>query len=99
MKYYWWVTLSCVFMFIPVFWQEAYGQAKFTRSAVESLQIHNNYIVHFKENVTEKQFQRFAGALVRKTIQKRKFVAEILQQYYTIKCLTARLSNKALKWV
>ena len=99
MKYHWWITLSYAFMFTLVFWREASGRARFTRSAVESSQILDSHIVHFKENVTEKQFQRFAAALVRKTIQNRKFAAEILQQFYSIKCLTARLSNKALKWV
>jgi len=95
MKYKWWVI--CIF--VLVFWQEVYSQTKVTRSSVESLRIHDTYIVHFKENITEEQLQNFANLLVRKTKNKRRFVAEIFQQFFNIKCLTARLSNKALKWV
>jgi len=98
MKYYWCVIFSCVSIAL-VFWQEVSSQVKVTRSPVKSLRIHDTYIVHFKENITTEQLQHFANLLVRKTKNKRRFVAEIFQQYFTIKCLTARLSNKALKWV
>jgi len=99
MKYHWWMIFSCIFIFAVVFWQKASSQAKVTRSVNESLRIHDTYIVHFKENVTTEQAQHFADLLVRKAKKKRKFVAEIFEQYFTIKCLTATLSNKALKWV
>jgi len=79
-----------------VFWQEVYSQAKVARSPVENLRIHDTYIVNFKENITAEQLH-FTDLLVRKTKNKKRFVAEIFQQYFTIKCLTARLSNKALK--
>jgi len=82
-----------------VFWQEVSSQAKVIRSPVESLQIHDTYIVHFKENITAEQLQHFANLLVKKARNKRRFVAEIFQQFFTIKCLTARLYKKASKWV
>jgi len=91
--------ISCIFIFALVFWQEVSSQAKVTRSPVESLQIHDTYIVHFKDNITTEQLQHFAKLLVKKTENKRRFVTEIFQQFFTIKCLTARLSNKAMKWI
>jgi len=99
MKYQWWMMFSCIFIFAVVLWQKVSSQAKVTRSANESLRIHDTYIVHFKENVTAEKVQHFTDLLVRKAKNKRKFVAEIIEQYFTIKCLTAALSNKALKWV
>lgn len=99
MKYQWWVILTYVFTFALVFWQEASGKTRVTRSAVESLRIQDSYIIHFKENITEKRLQRFVATLGRKANKTRKFDVEIHQQFLSIKCLTARLSKKAVKWV
>ena len=99
MKYQWWVILIYTFIFAIVFWKGTSGKARVTRSAVERLRIHNNYIIHFKENTTQTELQKFIADIVRKTNKKRKFNAEILQEFLPIKCLSVRLSNKALKWV
>lgn len=82
-----------------LFWQGASGQARVTRSAYEGLRIYDNYIVNFKENVTEKQLNRFVANLVKKSNRSKLFSAEILQKFFTIRCLTARLSKRALAWV
>ena len=82
-----------------LFWQGASGQARVTRSAYESLRIYDNYIINFKENVTEKQLNRFVAKLVKKSDRSKLFNAEILQKFFSIKCLTARLSKRALAWV
>ena len=98
MKYQLWVMMvSCTCA--ALFWQKASGQARVTRSAFESLRIHDNYIINFKENVTENQLQRFVANLVKKSDKSKKFTAEILQKFFTIKCLTVRLSKRALRWV
>jgi len=83
-----------------VFWQEVSSQAKITRSPVESLQIHDTYIVNFKENITAEQLQHFVNLLVKKGKNKLKEICcRKFSTNFSIKCLTARLSNKALKWV
>ena len=99
MRYQLQVILTCIFTLALVVWQETSSIAVVTRSTDESLRIHNSYIIHFKENATEKRLQQFVDTLVRRTTHKRNFVAEILQRFLTIKCLTARLSAKALSWV
>ena len=82
-----------------LFWQGASGRARVTRSAYESLRIYDNYIINFKENVTEKQLNRFVAKLVKKSDRSKLFNAEILQKFFSIKCVTARLSKRALAWV
>ena len=89
------VSCTCA---VP-FWQEVSGQARVTRSANKNLRITDNYIIHFKENVTEEQLHRFVTNLVKKSNQSKKFTAEIHQKFFTIKCLTAKLSKRALAWV
>ena len=95
----WCIILTYIFTFALVVWQEASSSAVVTRSTDESLRIHDVYIIHFKENATEKRLQRFVATLIRKTNCTRNFSAEVLQQFLNIKCLTARLSAKALSWV
>ena len=99
MRYQWWLILTYIFIFALVVWQEASSKAVVTRSTDESLRIHDIYIIHFKENATQKRLQRFVATLARKSDHRRKFVVEILQQFLIIKCITARLSAKALSWV
>ena len=99
MRCQWCMILTYIFTFGLVAWQEASSAAVVTRSTDESLRIHDIYIIHFKENATEKRLQRFVATLIRKTNHTRNFAAEVLQQFLTIKCLTARLSAKALSWV
>ena len=93
------MIVSSIFICAVLFWQEAYGQVRVTRAAVESLRIHENYLIHFKENVTEERINRFLDILARRSNQSRNFNAEILKKFLPIKCITARLSNRALEWV
>ena len=99
MRYQLQVKLTCIFTLALMVWQEASSIAVVTRSTNESLRIHDSYIIHFKETATEKHLQRFVDTLVRRNNHSQKFTAEILQQFLPIKCLTARLSAKALSWV
>ena len=70
-----------------------------TRSAVESLRDHGTYIIHFESHVTKEEMQEFTTALERKSMTETNFAAEIVEEMFMIKCLTARLSIKALTWV
>ena len=99
MRYQWWMILTYIFTLALVVWPEASSIAVVTRSTDESLRIHDSYIIHFKETATEKHLQRFVDTLVRRNNHSQKFKAEIVQQFLSIKCLTARLSAKALSWV
>ena len=98
MRYQWWTICWCTFAFV-VYCKGVSSQVRVTRSADESLRIHNSYIVHFKENVTELQQQHFAAMLVRRTKRVGKFFAKDIHQFCAIKCMVVRLSKRALKWV
>ena len=93
------MIVSSIFICAVLFWQETCGQVRVTRAAVETLRIHENYLIHFKENVTEERINRFLEILARKSNRSRNFNAEILKKFLPIKCITARLSNRALAWV
>jgi len=53
------------------------------------------YIVHFHASTTDTLQQHF----VKQLIGNHSTVARIVAEYPSIKCLTARLSERALKWV
>ena len=72
---------------------------RFTRSAVESLRDRGTYIIHFKDHVSEEELQQFTAALRRSSAKEGNFTAEIIGELFIIKCLTARLSVRALSWV
>jgi len=76
-------------------------QARVTRSTVETLRDHGTYIIHFKNSVAEIELKHFAFILEQKSIslKRKQFVAEIIEKMFTIKCLTAKLSKRALEWV
>jgi len=74
-------------------------QARVTRSTVETLRDHGTYIIHFKNSVTEMELKHFAFILEKKSNKRKQFVAEIIEKMFTIKCLTAKLSKRALQWV
>ena len=76
-----------------------HGPVRVTRSAVESLRDHGTYIIHFKDYITEKELQHFAAVLSRRSAKGDKFRAEIIEEIFVIKCLTAKLSGRALNWV
>jgi len=79
--------------------QDISGVARVKRSAIEKLRNPGTYIVHFKDNTTDAQLQQFTKQLIRRFTSRPKFEAKIITEYPYIKCLTARLSEKALKWV
>ena len=70
-----------------------------TRSAVESLRDRRTYIIHFKDHATEEELQQFTATLMTTSAKEENFTAEVIEELFIIKCLTARLSGKALCWV
>ena len=98
-----WILLSfsTVILSTVIFQEASAGRypVGITRSAVESLRDHGTYIVHFKSHATEKELNQFVTALVIKSIKEKNFSAEIIEKLFVIKCLTARLSSKAIDWV
>ena len=75
------------------------GPVRVTRSAVESFRDHGTYIINFKDQVTEEELQQFAATLSKSYDKGEKFIAEIIEELFIVKCLTVRLSGKALSWV
>ena len=73
--------------------------AKVIRSAVEHLRDPGVYIICFKSNVTEIDQQHFIDVLETKSNITKEFVAEIIEKFLIIKCLTVKLSKEALTWV
>ena len=76
-----------------------HGPVKVTRSAVESLRDRGTYIICFKDHVTEEELQQFTAALSKSSAEDENFTVEIIKEILIIKCLTARLSGRALSWV
>ena len=91
--------LLLALIFGCVIFQDVSGVARVKRSADENLRDPGTYIVHFEEDTTDAQLQRLVKQLNRRSNRKTKFEAEIISEYPNIKCLTARLSETALKWV
>ena len=95
----WVMTLCLIVILSTVYYQEVSagrGPARVTISAVESLRDRGTYIIHFKSHVSEKELHRFAAALARRSTRESNFAAEIIEKLFVIKCLTARLSKRAL---
>ena len=98
----WVMILFLLVILSTVFYQEVSagrGPASITRSAVESLRDRGTYIICFKSHVSKKELHRFAAALARMSTKESNFAAEIIEKLFVIKCLTARLSRRALSWV
>ena len=79
-----------------VYCQTAFGsssQAKVSKSAFEHLRDRGIYIIQFSNTLTELELQHFAAVL------EEQFTVEIIEKFFIIKCLTARLSKRALHWV
>ena len=74
-------------------------QAKAVRSTVEHLRDPDIYIACFKSNVTEIEQQHFVALLETKSKTTHEFAAEIIENFFIIKCLTVKLSKEALDWV
>ena len=75
-----------------------HGPVRVTRSAVESLRDRGTYIIHFKDHATEEELQQFTATLMTNST-KENFTADVIEELFIIKCLTARLSGRALLWV
>jgi len=90
-------------IFIPIFgcviFHSVSGIVRVTKSANENLRDPGTYIVHFEDTTTNLQQHYFAKQLIRRSNKWAKFQASIITEYPNIKCLTTRLSEKALKWV
>ena len=91
------VTASFYLSLDLVCCQTAFGsssqQARVTRSAFEHLRDHGTYIIYFNNAVKEVELQHFAAVL------EEEFTAEIIEKFFIINCLTAKLSKEALQWV
>jgi len=103
MRYHQYLFLLLIFgCFI---FQDASGVAKVKTSADEHLNDPGTYIVHFEDNATIAQLQYFTKQLIRRSNRRSnrrrrvKFEAKIISEFPNIKCLTVRLSHRALKWV
>ena len=97
MRYYQCLILALIFG--CVIFQDVSGVARVKRSVDESLRDPGIYIVHFEDSSTDAQLQHFVKQLNRRSKRRVKFEAEIIAEYPNIKCLTVRLSERALKWV
>ena len=82
-----------------VIFQDVSGVVRVKRSANENLRDPGTYIVHFKDSTTDEQLQHFVKQLTRRSIRNVNFQGILISKYLAIKCLTVRLSDKALQWV
>ena len=91
-----WLLVTASFCLSIVCCQTAFGSSshvRVARSAFEHLRDHGTYIIYFNNAVTEAELQHFAAVL------EEKFVAKIIEKFFIINCLTAKLSKIALQWV
>jgi len=82
-----------------VIFQDVSGVARVETFVDKSLHDPRIYIVNFEDSTTIAQLQHFTKQLIRRSNRRANFEAEIVSKHPNIKCLTARLSEKALKWV
>ena len=90
------LLLTASFCLSLVCCQIAFGSShptRVTRSAIEHLQDCGTYIIYVNNTVSEAELQHFAAVL------EEQFIAEIVERFFIIHCLTAKLSNSALQWV
>jgi len=73
------------------------GVARVKKSADDNLRDPGTYIIQFEDSATDAQLQHFTKQLNSRS--NGSFKAQIIAEYPSIKCLTARLSDRALKWV
>ena len=98
----WMMILFAAAILGTVCYQEVFagrGPVRVTRSAVESLRDRGTYIICHNDHVTEEELQQFAAALPISYDEEEKLTDEIIEELFIIKCLTARLSRRALSWV
>ena len=83
-------------------YQEAsagHGPVRVTKSSDENLRDRGTYIICFKDHVTEEELQQFVAALSKSSAEEETFTVEIIEELFIIKCLTAKLLERALSWV
>ena len=97
MRFYQCLILALIFG--CVIFQDVSGVVRVKRSADENLRDPGTYIVHFEDSTTDAQLQHFVKQLNRRSNRRAKFEAKIISEYPSLKCLTVRLSKRALKWV
>jgi len=91
--------LILILIFGCAVFQDVSGVARVLRSADKNLRDPGTYIVHFEDSATDTQLHHFAEQLNRISNKRAEYEAKIIAEYPKIKCLTAKLSEKALKWV
>ena len=97
-----WMMILLLTTILGTVYQEVsavHGPVRVTRSAVESLRDRGTYIVHFKDQATEEELQQFTATLRTSSAKENNYTAEIIEEMFIIKCLTARVSRRALSWV
>jgi len=97
MRYYQCLILTLIFD-CDIF-QNVSGVARVRKSVDESLHDPGTYVIHFEGITTDAQLQQFTKQLIKRSYKVAKFEAIIIAEYPNIKCITARLSEKAVKWV
>ena len=81
-------------MFGFFIFQDVSGVARVTRSPDESLRDPGTYLVYFMKSARKAQLKDFVTQLISAN-----FEAEVLSEFFSIKTLSARLSEQALSWV
>ena len=97
MTYYQWLILEVIICCI--LFQDATGVVSVKRSTNEKLRDPGTYIICLEDSATDGRLQQFVKQLIKRSNRRKKFKAEIVSEYPSANCFTARLSKKALKWV
>ena len=82
-----------------VVFQDASGVASVTKSPDESLRDPGTYIVYFKKSAKKAQLNHFVTELIKTSEETENFEVEIISKFFSIKALSARLSEQAINWV
>ena len=93
-------NLNLALIFGSIIFQHISGAARIEKSADENSRDSGTYIIQFEDSATDVQLRHFAEQVNRKSNERAKhFEAKIIAEYPSLKFITARLSDRALKWV
>lgn len=96
-----WLMITASLFLSFLYYRTVFGSSspvRVTRSAFEHLRDRGTYIICFNDTATETELQDFSTNLESKSNVTKKFVAKIIEKF-SINCLTAKLSKRALHWV
>jgi len=97
MIYYQYLLLEVIICCI--LFKDATGVIIVKRSTTEKLRDPGTYIIYLEDSATDVQLQQIVKQLIKRSNRRPKFKAEIVSEYPSTNCFTARLSKKSLKWV